>query len=72
MAAICNPIANPITPALVLAAAKNARIFAHGSYNHSQAMSTLFRAFRAANPENPNPTLAQLWYWVNLQFNGLN
>jgi len=46
-------------------AAKQARSFAHGSYKHSEAMSVLFAAHRAAIKPTGFVSLDALWGWVD-------
>ena len=46
-------------------AANQARKYAHGSRFHQDAMGVLFQAYRRSLPHDPNPSLENLWAWVD-------
>jgi hypothetical protein len=46
-------------------AAAQARRYAHGSFLHSEARQVLLDKYRAVHPNNLNPSLEQLWGWVD-------
>ena len=46
-------------------AANQARKYAHGCYLHQKAMQVLFDAYRRSLPHDLNPTLENLWAWVD-------
>lgn len=57
----------PKKPTTLAAAAAQARQYPHGSGLHSDAMTVLFTAYRAAHPESDGTfiTLDALWAFVN-------
>ena len=46
-------------------AVKQARRSSHGSRFHQEAMSVIRREYRAAHPNLNEPTLDELWGWID-------
>ena len=62
-----NNIRAPRANLSIQEAAAQCRSSHHGSYNYQEAYQVLIDQYRSAHPTYLNPTLEELWGWVDSQ-----